>query len=134
MKIPKAIATFFFSFKDIHSKDESIRRLKEFLLENDNIDENGNYKKFLDTKNTYDDGICRIILTDDSDNSNFQDHVNKLFKLLKDTSDIKVVKILLNEYTREIFYNNVDFYPDFQNKEIQDMEDGDIVVVYVNPK
>ncbi|MCH5237977.1 MAG: hypothetical protein J1E95_09290, partial [Muribaculaceae bacterium] len=88
----------------------------------------------LDIKNTYKDGTCRIILTDEDDNSNFMDHVNEFFELLKDTPDIKIVKIILNDHTREIFYNNVDFYPHFQNKEVQEMEDEDIVVVYVNPK
>ena len=134
MKIPEAIATFYFKFKESLNKDESFKRLIEILKEYGFLDESVNNLKPLNTKNTYEDGTCRIILTDDSDNSDFREHINELFGLLKENSNIKIVKIVLNKYTRDIFYNNVDFYPNYQNKEIQDMEDEDIVVVHVNPE
>lgn len=125
------IAVLYFYFKNISTKADSYVKLKKFLTVNGYLNENECNIMPLYTKNTYDDGKCRVILLKDTDEAIFKDEVNEFYDILKNDDDVTQVNIDFNKYTEDIYYNNFDNYQKHITKDSTEIVYGDEIIVYV---
>ena len=133
MKIMET-ATFRFCFKRVSSKAESYEMLKQFLAENDWLDEHGNKKLPLDSLHSDDSGECEIILAEETPTDDFKDLTEELFESIKDRNDIKWIKTNYNESTFNIVHKEAGKYLAHQTLDLSDLKNGDEVYVFLSKK
>ncbi|MBD5200029.1 MAG: hypothetical protein HDS83_06540 [Bacteroidales bacterium] len=128
MKVQE-VAPFFFRFRSANDKNKSYERLVDFLKLNGWINERGDKIPPLNTRRTYDNGVCYVILSDDTLSDDFIENVNDLFESLV-AEDVEWIQVEKQPSTEGIICNNAYKYQRFQSKPIQDMNTGDTVLVF----
>lgn len=130
MKI-KETATFRFCFRGVKSNDESYEILKQFLTENNWLDERGNKIPPLDSFHSECSGECEIILAEETTTGDFKDHVEELFENIKSKNNIMWIKTNYNENTFNIVHNEAGKYLIYQTVDLSDLKNGDEVYVFL---
>lgn len=133
MKIMET-ATFRFCFKEISSRDESYKTLKQFLKENDWFDERGNKRPPLDSFHSEDSGECEIVLAEETTTDDFKDLAEELFESIKNRNDIKWIKTNYNENTFNIVHKEAGKYLAHQTVDLSDLKNGDEICVFLRKK
>ena len=133
MKIMET-ATFRFCFKGVESKDKSYEILKQFLAENDWLDERGNKRLPLDSFHSEESGECEIILAEETTTDDFKDLAEELFESLKNKNDIKWIKTNYNENTFNIVHKEAGKYLAHQTVDLSDLKNGDEICVFLRKK
>ncbi len=122
--------TFRFCFKGVSSKDESYEMLKQFLAENDWLDEHGDKRLPLDSFHSDGSGECEIILAEETTTDDFKDLAEELFESIKDCKDIKWIKTHYNDNTFNIVHKEAGKYLAHQTVDLSDLKNRDEVCVF----
>lgn len=133
MKIMET-ATFKFCFKEVKTKDESYKVLKQFLTENDWLDEFGNKKLPLNSYHSNSLGECEIILAEANTSEEYINLIDELFESIISRHDIKWVTTYYNENTFNIVHKEGGKYLKQQKVDLSDMKNGDEICVYFRKK
>lgn len=131
MKIMET-ATFKFSLKASKSKDESYRILKEFLVDNNWLDENGMKRLPLHSYHSEISGNCEIVLAEEITTKEFKDLIDELFGSILARDDIKWVKTYYNENTFNIVQKEAGKYLNHQTVDLSNLKNGDEVCVFLS--
>ncbi len=127
-------ATFKFGFRGATSKDKSYEMLKQFLTENDWLDECGNKRPPLHSFHTENSGECEVILAEEPTIDDFRDLTEELFESIKDSNSVKWIKTNYNENTYNIVHKEAGKYLVNQTVDLSDLKNGDEVYVLVRKK
>lgn len=125
-------ATFRFCFKEISSKDESYKILKQFLVENGWLDDRGDKRLPLDSFHSEGSGECEIILAEEATTDDFKDLAEELFESIKDRNDIKWIKTNYNDNTFNIVHKEAGKYLIHQTVDLSGLKTGDEVCVFLS--
>ena len=128
MKIMET-ATFIFLFDRKGSKDTSREELQEFLMDNGWLTTEKVKIEPLNLYHTKENGLCEVVLAQDSTDDDFLDQIDDLFENLIKCEEVLWVKTIFNQNTDKIVHNNVDKYA--QTFNVADMKYGDTVLVYI---
>lgn len=131
MKIMET-ATFRFCFKDINSREDSYKILKQFLKDNDWVDERGNKRSPLDSFHSEDSGECEVILAEETTIEDFIDLIEEVFVSIKDRSDTQWIKTYYNENTSNLVYSEAEKYQINRSVILSDLKYGDEVYIYIS--
>ena len=133
MKIMET-ATFRFHFKDINSKEDSYRKLQQFLAENDWLDEKGNKKIPLDDYHTEKDGSCEITLAEEKRSEEFIDLIEELFESLIEVENVKWITTYYNDNTFNLVHKHAGKYLNNQTVDLSEMNYGDEICIFLRKK
>ena len=118
---------FRFAFRGI-DKSELPNKLRRIIVENGWLPENVSYDADRIEFRVCSNGECEVKLHK-VEGTTLEEQSEKFFSdLLRDES-VKYVKVVLNDNTAKIVYNNVDKYPRYQTIDVAEMKDGDEVVI-----
>ena len=129
MKVEE-VAPFVFCFKSESNKIKSCQKLVNFLKSNGWLNERGEKLAPLSSYHSDDSGECHILLSNDTVSEEFMELVNEMFESLISDNDINWVKVGFYPSTKSIIYNNVEKYSRFQSIPVQEMEAGDMMIVF----
>ena len=129
MKIMET-AKFIFSFDGKEAIDTSHKKLQEFLMANGWVSIEKWKIEPLHLYHTEENGVCEVVLAQDSTDDDFLDQIDNLFENLVECEEVLWVKTIFNQNTDKIVHNNVNKYTTHQTFNVADMKYGDAVVVY----
>lgn len=129
----KVEETAFFRVRLIESypREEMLLKIKQFLKNNDWLDENYKRKKPLDYYHVEDNNVFTILLAHEKSDEDFIELINDLFNSLVEWEKVKLIKVAFNDNTSGIIYNNIDRFTKVQAIAIDEMREGDLMTVFV---
>ena len=126
MKIEPHV-TFRFAFSGI-DKSKLPNKLRSFVVENGWLPENVRYDAGRIQFHVCDNDECEVMLFNAKDMS-LEEQAEMFFLNLSHDKSVKSVKVVFDENTKKIVYNNVDKYSRYQTIDVAEMKYGDEVVI-----
>lgn len=127
MKI-ESLVTFRFIFRGISSKDESLKKLKTFLHENEWLPEDSEYDFNMIGYHTETNGTCEVILKKASGCS--KEELSELFfDDLEKNEEVVSVIVLYNSHTDKLIQNYSGKYLNKQKVDLSNLKELDEVVI-----
>lgn len=124
------VVPFCFQFKSIIDKKRSYELLVRFLKDNNWLNTRGDKMTPIADYLTDERGICHVLLANDIISEELIEQVNDMYDNLVADNDVEWIKVGFHPTTEGIIYNSVDQYSQYQTIPIQEMRNGDMMVVF----